>query len=332
MNVYKNTTVLIFLLFWTSLSFAQSELHLVNIGNLSTESGEEIINCKIGYRTVGTLYADKSNVILWPTWFSGTSENIVHPSFIASILDTTKYYIIAVDALTNGVSSSPSNTVNFPEVTVTDMVNSQYKLLVNHLNIEHLYAVMGMSLGGIQSYEWMVAYPDFMEKVIPIVATPKLSFYDLLVWQTQIDILEGAGDNKEDISFVLKRAYDIFNINKFTPAYYNAKYNASELSNFKDKQYAKMMDYRDYLAGIKSMLSHDIFKSSTSNHQTIKDLIKADVLIIISQKDHLVNPENSIALSKLLHCQLVELSGDCGHIAPWCETEKIKQAITPFLE
>lgn len=326
------SNILLALLFWTSLSFAQQELQLVNIGNLATSSGEEIKNCKIGYRTVGKLNADKSNAILWPTWFGGTSEEIVNPSFIAGFIDTTQYYIIAVDALTNGVSFSPSNSINFPEVSIRDMVNSQYNLLVNHLKIDHLYAVMGISLGGIQTYEWMVAYPDFMEKAIPIVGTPKLSFYDLLVWQTQIEIIEKAGSNKEDISFAIKRVYDIFNINKFTPAFYNAKYKAEEIESFKSNQYAQMMDYRDYLAGVKSMLNHDIYKNSKNDNKTIKDIIKADVLIIISQKDHLVNPDNSIAFSKVLDCQLVELTGDCGHIAPWCETGKIKKAISPFLK
>ncbi|NOR86858.1 MAG: alpha/beta fold hydrolase, partial [Bacteroidales bacterium] len=293
---------------------------------------EEIKNCKIGYRTVGKLNADKSNAILWPTWFGGTSEEIAKPSFIASFIDTTQYYIIAVDALTNGISSSPSNTVGFPKTSIQDMVNSQYNLLVHHLKITHLYAVMGISLGGIQTYEWIVAYPDFMEKAIPIVGTPKLSFYDLLVWQTQIEIIEEAGSNKEDISFAMKRVYDIFNINKFSPAFYNAKYKPENINDFKSNQYTQMMDYRDYLAGVKSMLNHDIYKITNSNPEAIKDIIKADVLIVISQKDHLVNPMNSIAFSKLLNCELIELTGDCGHIAPWCETSEIKKALTPFLD
>ena len=331
MNHFK-TTIILLLAILASISFAQSELQLVNIGNLVTTNGEELKDCKIGYRTVGRLNADKSNAILWPTWFGGTSEEIVQPSFIAGFIDTTKYYIIAVDALTNGVSSSPSNSISFPDVTVKDMVNSQYVLLVNHLNIDHLYAVMGISLGGIQTFEWMVAYPDFMEKAIPIVGTPKLSFYDLLVWQTQIDIIEEAGSNEKDINFAMKKVYDIFNINKFTPAYYNATYKVEDIDDFKSNQYNQMMDYGDYLAGVKSMLNHDVSKNLKNKNQSLKEIIKADVLTIISQKDHLVNPNNSIAFSKLLECQLIELSGDCGHIAPWCEAQKIKYALSSFLK
>ncbi|NOR86884.1 MAG: hypothetical protein GQ527_04695, partial [Bacteroidales bacterium] len=80
MNLFKTISLLLLIL-WTSTIFAQSELQIVNIGDLKTTSGEEIKNCKIGYRTVGKLNADKSNAILWPTWFGGTSEEIAKPSF-----------------------------------------------------------------------------------------------------------------------------------------------------------------------------------------------------------------------------------------------------------
>lgn len=77
---------------------------------------------------------------------------------------------------------------------------------------------------------------------------------------------------------------------------------------------------------------HDIYRNSENDNQAVKDIIKAEVLIVISQKDHLVNPENSIAFSEFINCQLLELNGDCGHIAPWCETQKIKDVLVTFLE
>jgi homoserine O-acetyltransferase len=58
-------------------------------------------------------------------------------------------------------------------VTIRDFVNLQYKLL-QYLGVKKLYAVSGASMGGIQTYEWSVAYPDLVERIIPVIATPKL--------------------------------------------------------------------------------------------------------------------------------------------------------------
>ena len=328
----KSKIFLFILLVWTGLTFAQSELQLVNIGDFTTTNGSIIKDCKVGFRTMGKLSHDKSNVILWPSWFDGTSENIINNSIFPNIVDTTKFYIIVVDALANGISSSPSNTVDFPEVSIRDMVNSQYNLLVNHLNIDHLYAILGASMGGMQTFEWLVAYPDFMDKAIPIIGTPKQSFYDIFVWQTQADLIIDAGLNEEDVDFAMRRAYDICYMNAYTPSYFVRKYSPDGIMAFRDRYYGRMMNSKDYLAQLNAMIQHDIYKSSKNNPGSIKNVIKADVLIIIAQQDHLVNPTSSIALSKLLDCPLVELTGDCGHVALWCEIEQIKQATFSFLK
>ncbi len=86
---------------------AQSELQIANIGDFTTTEGKIIEDCKVGYRTIGEVNADKSNVVLWSTWFTGTTEQIINYGFTNSLIDTTGLYIILVDALTNGVSSSP---------------------------------------------------------------------------------------------------------------------------------------------------------------------------------------------------------------------------------
>ena len=175
---------------------AQCILKKTSIGNFKTVSGKEISNCTISYRTSGKLNKDKTNVVLWPTWFTGKSEMICG-GVTWAMMDTTGLYIIVVDALGNGLSSSPSNTKDFPDVTIRDMVNSQYVLLTKHLGIFHLKAVMGISMGGMQTMEWLVAYPGFAEKAIPIVGTPRQSAYDMMLWKTQASILQEADKNEK---------------------------------------------------------------------------------------------------------------------------------------
>jgi homoserine O-acetyltransferase len=209
MNQLTNTMLLCVALLFAFNSFSQSEQKFAHLGDFTTTEGKLIKDCKIGYRTVGELNANKSNVVLWPTWFTGTSEHVFSFGAINTMIDTEGLYIVVVDALTNGVSSSPSNSSEFPTVSIRDMVNSQHSLLVNHLNIEHVKAVMGVSLGGMQTYEWAVAYPDFMDQVIPIIGSPKQSSYDILVWQTMADLIIEAGQDKEQLDFAYKRAHNI---------------------------------------------------------------------------------------------------------------------------
>ena len=332
MNLSTKNKLFLILLFWINQGLAQSELHLVNIGDFTTTEGNIIKNCKIGYRTVGKLNADKSNVVLWPSWFKGTSVDIVNSGALNNTIDTTGFYMILVDALANGVSSSPSNTPDFPAVSIRDMVNSQYDLLVNYLRIDHIYLVLGMSLGGIQTYEWLVAYPEFMEKAIPITGAPKLSFYDILLIQIQVDLIEEAGSNQKKLDFAIKRAYDIHNLNMYTPSFFARTQSPDSVKVYMNKEYAKMIDPGDYSAAAKAFIQHDIYISSKSDLGEIKDIIKADVLVIVSQQDLIVNPISSIAFSKALNYELLELTGDCGHIAPWCESEKVKKAVSSFLE
>ena len=92
-------------------SAAAQEIKFAPLGDFRLESGETIRNLQMGYRTIGTLNADKSNAILWPTWFTGTSEQLLQFVGPEKLLDTSKYFVILVDALGDGATSSPSNSV-----------------------------------------------------------------------------------------------------------------------------------------------------------------------------------------------------------------------------
>src|SRR4051812_21841407 len=102
---------------------AQQVPKTVSLGNFKTVSGKEIKNCIIGYSTLGKLNVQKNNVVLWPTWYTGKSQEC--SEIVPLLMDTAGLYIIVVDAFGDGISSSPSNNSSFPEITIRDMVNSQ---------------------------------------------------------------------------------------------------------------------------------------------------------------------------------------------------------------
>lgn len=77
------------------------------------------------------------------------------------MVDPAKWFLIAVDALGDGVSSSPSNSETqhgpaFPAFNTRDMVDAEYRMVTETFGIKHLHAVMGVSMGGMQTFEWMV--------------------------------------------------------------------------------------------------------------------------------------------------------------------------------
>src|ERR1700743_2687830 len=107
---------------------ARGQQKFADLGSCKLVSGSIIQNCRIGYRTWGAPKPDRSNAILFPTWCSGTSANIAGAVGADKLVDPNKYFIIAVDALGDGVSSSPSNSPaqhrpDFPPYPIQDIVN-----------------------------------------------------------------------------------------------------------------------------------------------------------------------------------------------------------------
>src|SRR5262245_28667961 len=105
------------------------------LGDVALESGAVLRHAFVGYKAHGQLNADRSNGIVYPTQFGaqhGDIEWLIGPG---RALDSDHYFIIAVDQLGNGLSSSPSNTpapqdrARFPTVTIRYDVAAQYWLI-----------------------------------------------------------------------------------------------------------------------------------------------------------------------------------------------------------
>lgn len=169
----------------------QGEFKIYELGNLVLESGETLRGAKLAYRTFGKMNAKKSNVILVTTWFSGTGK-VMEEVYVGQshALDPDRYFIVIVDQLGSGVSSSPQNTLapqsmaKFPKLTIGDDVRAQYQMLTDLFGIERLALVIGGSMGGQQVYEWIVAYPTMVERAAPIAATARISLHQQVFVET----------------------------------------------------------------------------------------------------------------------------------------------------
>jgi len=109
------------------------ELH--DIGDLELEEGGTLRGCQLAYATFGSLNAAKDNAVLIPTWFSGTNK-IMEQVYTGQgrPLDPEKYFIVIVNQIGSGLSTSPHNTPapggmgNFPAVRIGDDVRAQHRL------------------------------------------------------------------------------------------------------------------------------------------------------------------------------------------------------------
>jgi homoserine O-acetyltransferase/O-succinyltransferase len=196
---------LVLLLLLPATAFAQTgdlivEKKTFELPSYTTVAGATIKQVKIGWESAGTLNADKSNAILVPHFFSGTSHAFgkyaasdAAPGYWDAIIgpgkpiDTNKYFVLSTDTLVNLNANAPNVVttgpasinpdtgkpygMSFPVVSIKDFVNVQ-KALIDSLGIRKLRAVTGASMGGLQTYEWAASYPDMVDRIIPVIATP----------------------------------------------------------------------------------------------------------------------------------------------------------------
>lgn len=173
------------------------EKQVFEMEEYTTQAGETIAPVEVGWEAYGTLNEARDNVILITHFFSGTShaagrysDEDEAPGYWDAIigpgkpLDTDKYYIIASDTLVNlnahdpqVTTTGPASTnpetgepwgMDFPMVTIRDFIEVQ-KALLESQDIEQLHAVMGASMGALQVLEWASAYPDRVERAIPVI-------------------------------------------------------------------------------------------------------------------------------------------------------------------
>ncbi|MGQ0621635.1 MAG: alpha/beta fold hydrolase [Panacagrimonas sp.] len=169
---------------------------LFDLGDFTLEDGGTIRGCKLAYTTFGTLNAARDNAILITTWYSGTSK-IMEQVYVGQgrAIDPAKYFIVIVNQIGNGLSSSPHNTPfpggmgNFPKVRIGDDVRAQHKLLTEKFGVGQLALVTGGSMGAQQTYEWAVRYPDMVQRAAPIAGTARNTLHDFLFSETLVEAI-----------------------------------------------------------------------------------------------------------------------------------------------
>ena len=149
--------------------------HHVALGAFTLESGATIRDCTVSYVVHGAerapgVPAPELPVVLALPAIASHHHRLDFLVGDGRALDPARYTVIAIDALGNGLATSPSNTAQqpgdaFPPFTLRDMVASQAAVL-DALGVDRLHAVIGASMGGMQALQWAVSHPDRVARLV----------------------------------------------------------------------------------------------------------------------------------------------------------------------
>ena len=164
---------------------------------LKLQCGQVLAPITLCYEVYGTLSENADNAILIEHALSGDAhvagyhspddekpgwwETMVGPG---KTFDTNKYFIVCSNIIGGCSGSTGPSSINpktgkrygmdFPLVTIADMVHAQKKLM-DHLKIKKWLCVAGGSMGGMQVLRWALLYPDCLVSAIPIATSSRIS-------------------------------------------------------------------------------------------------------------------------------------------------------------
>jgi homoserine O-acetyltransferase len=305
-----------------------------SLGAMTLERGGELPSVRIAYETAGTLNADRSNAILIVHALTGDSHVVGapgpgHPTggWWGGIVgpgkpvDTERWFVVAPNMLggcqgsTGPASTSPDGTewgARFPFVTIRDQVAAQLAL-TDHLGIDRWAAVIGGSMGGMQSLEWAVSYPERLDRVA-VLAAPARSNADQIALNSvqceavrmdpafadgdYYDAAEGEGPHR---GLALARRMALLNYRSPTelndrferswqsgvsPLGGGGRYAVESYLDFHGNKFTRRFDANSYLTLVEAMNSHDVGRGRGGTAAALSR-VTARALILAIDSDRL---------------------------------------------
>lgn len=167
----------------------------VTYDNYKLRGGETIDHLRIHYATLGSPHRDSrgeiDNAVMLLHWTGSSGAALLNADYKTALfasgrpLDARRYFIIFPDNFGHGKSTRPGDRLRaqFPHYGYNDIVDIQHKLITETLGINRIHAIVGMSMGGMNAWQWAEAYPDQVEAIMPVVALPSKIAGRNLLWR-----------------------------------------------------------------------------------------------------------------------------------------------------
>lgn len=305
-----------------------------NLGDFELEEGGIIPDLKLAYNTHGELNSTKDNVIVIPTWFSGTSKDYETYIGVDRAINPNEYFIIVINQIGNGVSSSPHNSpepiamANFPKVRIGDDVRAQHKFITEKYGIEEIALVVGGSMGAQQTYEWAVRYPDMVKRAAPIAGTAKNTVHDFLFTKTLNDAITsdpgwngGNYSTHLEVADGLKRHADIWAVLGLSTEFYSQEkwklFGVDSVEVFTEgflQPLFQSLDPNSLLTMGWKWQRGDVSRNTGGNLEEALGRIKAKVFVMPINEDMFFPVRDCEAEQKLIpNSELKVINSICGH-------------------
>lgn len=291
-----------------------------NLGEFKLEEGGSIPDLNLAYTTFGQLNEAKDNAILVPTWYSGTSKAMENYVGTDRALNPDKYFIIIINQIGNGLSSSPHNSPDsismskFPHVRIGDDVRAQHQFITEKYGITELALVVGGSMGAQQTYEWAVRYPDMVKRAAPIAGTAKNTVHDFLYTHALNEAITsdpgwngGEYTSNTDVADGLKRHANIWAVMGYCTEFYNQeewrKFGLNSVEEFTDEFLQPLfqsMDPNALLTTAWKWQHGDVSRMTNGNLEKALGKIEAKVFVMPIDEDMFFPPRDCEREQKMI--------------------------------
>jgi homoserine O-acetyltransferase/O-succinyltransferase len=152
-----------------------SDHEIFDLGPIRLQRGLTLPKAHLAYKTYGTLAADKSNVILYPTSYGAHHTDIEWLIGRDRVLDPERYFIVIPNQLGNGLSTSPSTLAEPFGLGRNPVFTHWERLLRERFGITRLALVYGWSMGGQQALHWGAIFPDRVAAICAVCTSARTS-------------------------------------------------------------------------------------------------------------------------------------------------------------